>query len=127
MTIPVGTWHVVTNLHSSILNITSVDVQGHITGTIQVGPSETHGVSGTWDSTKKELVFTYSLSLGTGPIIPLPLTFTGYFFQGAGQGLFNQPPGPVTTSQPWNLLAVTFQSIFVFPGSHPHGWVARMA
>ena len=46
MAIPVGTWHVVTNLHSSILTITSVDAQGHITGTIQVGPSETHGV---WD------------------------------------------------------------------------------
>ena len=125
MAIPTGTWNLITDLHSSTLTITNNG--GTITGTIQVGPSETHNVSGTWDDTNKVLVFSYNLNVGTGPIFPMPITFTGYLFHGAHQQLFMQPPGPVSDNTPWNLLAGTYQGIFIFPGSHPRGWVARMA
>jgi hypothetical protein len=130
MAIPVGDWHVVSNLHCSTLHITAVDAQGKITGTIDVNQTssgtETHNVSGTWDATKNELIFSYSLNFGPGPILFFPLTFTGYLFQGPGQQLFQHNPGSIPASpNNWNLLAGTYQSIFIF-GAHPHGWVARM-
>jgi hypothetical protein len=131
MAIPVGDWHVVTNLHCSTLHITAVDAQGKITGTIDVNKTgsiiESHNVSGTWDATKNELIFSYSLNFGSGPIFPLPLTFTGYLFQGPGQQLFQHDPGSIPASPSnWNLLAGTFQSIFIIGTPHPNGWVARM-
>jgi hypothetical protein len=126
MAIPVGTWNVVTDKHSSTLHITNVDAQGKVTGTIQVNASETHNISGTWDATKNELSFTYWLNFGSGPIFGLPITFTGYWFQGASGGLFMKPPGNVAAPY-WDLLAGTYQTLFSLPSAHPHGWVARLA
>jgi hypothetical protein len=42
MTLPIGTWNVVTNLHDAILSITNVDAAGNITGTLQVDASHTY-------------------------------------------------------------------------------------
>jgi hypothetical protein len=125
MAIPLGTWNVVTDKHSSTLIITNVDPQGQLTGTIQVNASETHNISGTWDAAKKELTFTYSLTLGTGPFFPLPITFTGFWIQGASGGLFMKPPGPV--AGPYSdLLAGTFHHLLALPSAQ-NGWVARLA
>ena len=128
MAMPVGTWHIVTNLHCSTLEITAVDPQGKLTGTIKTNTNTpgTHNISGTWDAAKNELSFTYSLNLGLGPFFALPLTFTGYFFQEPGQQLFQHDPGCIPPAQTnWNLLAGTFQSILVIGTPHPNGWVAR--
>jgi hypothetical protein len=130
LTVP-SDWHVVSNLHCSTLHLTGLDAQGKITGTIDVNKTgsvlETHPVSGTWDATKNELVFTYSLNFGPGPIFFFPLTFTGYLFQGPGQQLFMHDPGSIpASSSNNNLLAGTFQSIFTIGTPHPNGWVARM-
>jgi hypothetical protein len=93
MAVPVGTWNVITDKHSANLHITSVDAQGKITGTIDVNttPPETHNVSGTWDATKSELSFNYSLRLFfgggpgretiLGPSFLFPVLYTGYLFQ----------------------------------------------
>jgi hypothetical protein len=124
MTVPVGTWNVVTDKHSSTLVITNVDPQGKITGTIQTSATETHNISGTWDGV--QLTFTYTLTLGAGPYIPFPVTFTGFWFHGASGGLFMKPPGPV--AGPYSdLLAGTFHHLFALPTGHPNGWVARLA
>jgi hypothetical protein len=128
MAIPVGIWNVVTNLHAANLNITNVDAQGKLTGTIQVSSSETHNIGGTWDATKNELTFNYSLvfSFGTGQSFLFPVSFTGYLLQAHSGGLFMQPPGTVS-GPTWNLLAGTYQAGFFFPpNSHPSGWVARL-
>ena len=113
---PVGTWHIVTNLHCSTLEITAVDPQGKLTGPIKTNTNtqETHNISGTWDAAKNELSFTSSLNLGLGPFFALPLTFTGYFLQEPGQQLFQHDPGSIPPAQTnWNLIAGTFQSILV--------------
>ena len=51
---PLGTWNVVT-MNNGLLNITGVDPQGNVTGTIQFDPSDTYNISGTWDASKKSL------------------------------------------------------------------------
>jgi hypothetical protein len=119
MAMPVGTWHIVTNLHCSTLEITAVDPQGKLTGTIKTNTNTpgTHNISGTWDAA----------NLGLGPFFALPLTFTGYFFQEPGQQLFQHAPGSIPPAQTnWNLLAGTFQSTLVIGTPHPNGWVARI-
>jgi hypothetical protein len=129
MAMPVGAWHIVTNLHCSTLEITAVDPQGKLPGTIKTNTNtpQTHNISSTWDTAKNELSFTYSLNLGPGPIFAPSLTFTGYLFQGPGQQLFQHDPGSIPLAQTsWNLLAGTFQSILVIGTPHPNGWVARM-
>jgi len=120
---PLGTWNVVTNLNDALLNITNVDGQGNITGTIQLSATETHSVSGTWNATLKQLNFSYSFYIGSTFKIFFPVSFVGYLFE-AGQPLFNASPGSTTPS--WYLLAGTFQSGFqVFGQPHLNGWVAR--
>ena len=130
MAVPVGTWHVVTNLYSSILTITAVDPNsGNLTGTIQLSATETYNISGTWDGTKQQISFSYTfwIAIGGGSFkFPFSTSYTGYLFEGASSGLFQQPAGPVTSSNPWNLLAGTWQhSLILQP--HPNGWVARMS
>jgi hypothetical protein len=117
---------VISDKHSSTLQITNVDAQGKVTGTIKVSATETHNISGTWDATKNELSFTYWLNFGPGPIFGLPVTFTGYWFHGASQQLFQQAPGNVPAPY-WDLLAGTYQSLFSIIPAHPHAWVARLA
>jgi hypothetical protein len=129
MAVPVGTWHVVTNLYSSILTITAVDASGNLTGTIQVSATETYSISGTWDATKQQISFGYTfwVAIGGGSFkFPFSTNYTGNLFEGAGSGLFQQPPGPVSSSNTWNLLAGTWQHNLVIQ-PHPNGWVARMS
>jgi hypothetical protein len=107
MAMPVGTWHIVTNLRCSTLEITAVDPRGKLTEAIKTNtnPPEIHNISGTWDAAKNEL-FTYSLNLGPGPIFPPPHTCTGYLFHGPGHQLFQHDPGSMPPAQTnWNLLA----------------------
>ena len=119
---PLGTWNVVTNLNNGLLNITGVDPQGNVTGTIQFDPSDTYNISGTWDASKSELNFSYRFTvlLGGGLRFPFFISFVGYLFE-AGQPLFNTTVGPTTAH--WYMLAGTWQHSFIL--THPNGWVAR--
>jgi hypothetical protein len=144
MSSPQGTWNVVTNLSNSVLNITGVD-EAQMTGTIEVEPSVTYDVAGTW--TGNEVNFSYSYPLkslppiadagrqaqahevvepsGVGTIVRSPVgppvsnsvQFSGYIFQ-AGKPLFNEAPGP--TSAAWNMMAGTWTG-----SDSVGGWTAR--
>jgi hypothetical protein len=121
MAMPVGTGHIVTNLHCSTLEITAIDPRGKLTETIKTNtnPPETHNISRTWDAAKNELSFTYSLNLGPGPFFALPLTVTGYLFQEPGQQLFQHDSGSIPPAQTnWNLLAGTLAHLI-----RTGGWI----
>ena len=119
---PLGTWNVVTNLNNGLLNITNVDAQGNVTGTIQFDPSDTNNITGTWDATKNVLNFSYRFNVVFGGLhFPIFTNFVGYLFE-AGQPLFNTTVGP--TAAHWYMLAGTWQHSFIL-GTHPNGWVAR--
>jgi hypothetical protein len=126
MALPMGTWNVVTNLHDAILNITSVDPQGNVTGTIEMDSSHTFNITGTWNATTNELQFSYSYSLLLGFYhLFFFAHYDGYIFQ-AGDPLFKQSAGPVSPAA-WNMIAGTYQTGPFFEGiTHPnYGWVAR--
>jgi hypothetical protein len=138
MTGPVGIWNVVTNLRNAVLDITGVDEQGNVTGTIQTDPSRTDPIAGTWTAATNELSFSFSEENVVPPLpgpaeerirepgFPVPgwrttLEYQGYLFQ-AGKPLFNESPGP--TSAAWNMIAGTWTSN---PASTPsvNAWTAR--
>jgi hypothetical protein len=132
MSVPVGTWDVVTDLNNWLLNITNVDGQGNVTGTIQPDASDTYNITGTWNSAGNQLNFSYSFPINEGGLRTWRLvSFQGYFFQ-AGKPLFSgnggqQPPlGPVSTPV-WNMMAGTWSvGIALLGHSLPqYGWVAR--
>jgi hypothetical protein len=117
---PLGMWNVVTNLNNGLLNITNVDAQGNVSGTIQFSQSDTYNISGTWS--QNVLNFSYSFTITFGGLhIPFSVSFVGYLFE-AGQPLFNATVGPTTAH--WYMLAGTYQRSLFFP-PHPSGWVAR--
>jgi hypothetical protein len=119
---PLGQWNVVTNLNNGLLNVTNVDASGNVTGTIQLSPTDTYNISGTWDGTKNELKFSYSFIITSGGLhIPFFINFDGYLFE-AGQPLFNTTVGPTTAH--WYMLAGTWQHTFSIQ-PHANGWVAR--
>jgi hypothetical protein len=125
MSVPVGVWTVVTNLNHAVLNITNVDAQGNLTGTIQPDGSDTYNITGTWNALTNELNFSYSFSF---TIKHFPqyhiVSFQGCAFQ-AGDGVFRQPPGPVSPAV-YNMIAGTYQvSPFVIGTAPTYGWVAR--
>jgi hypothetical protein len=118
-----GMWKVVTGQTSAVLNITNVDEQGNVTGTIQMDASQTYDIAGTWSATTNALNFWYS---PPDWVSPLPsVEFQGYLFQGAEGGLFQQPPGPV--SPPYcSLLAGTWKRPDdVYAVANYAGWVAQ--
>jgi hypothetical protein len=146
MSSPLGMWNVVTNLYNSVLNITSVDEQGRVTGTIQMepAPAAPYEVAGTWNAANNEVNFSYTIPLENAPsadaalqasspevvehsrvetIVRPPIwafntvQLSGYIFQ-AGKPLFNAAPGP--TSAAWNMMAGTASG----PGG-VSAWVAR--
>jgi hypothetical protein len=123
MSVPVGTWNVVTNLNNAVLNIMNVDGQGNVTGTIQMDMSDTYNITGTWNAATKELNFTYSFSVNIGWFHEFRfVSFQGYFFE-TGKPLFNENPGPVSPA--WNMIAGTYQ-VGPFVGTPPtYGWAAR--
>jgi hypothetical protein len=126
MILPLGTWNVVTNLHDALLNITNVDAQGNISGTLQMDASDTYNISGTWNAATNELKFSYTWTLKIGNYHFFYFaSYDGYVFQ-AGQPLFNQSAGPVSTAS-WNMIAGTYEAgPFVLGFNHPnYGWVAR--
>lgn len=133
MSVPTGTWNVVTNLHNAVLNITGVDDDGKVSGTIELDASNTHPISGTWSATTNEISFSYEqlpvnappveradLRVAGTPIIGqlFAVDFQGYLFQ-AGKPLFNASPGP--TSAAWDMMAGTWGG----ESTSPTGWVAR--
>jgi hypothetical protein len=140
--LPVGTWNVITNLHAADLNVTNVDDQGNVTGTIQTSASATYDISGTWNAATNELSFRYYVLVQLVPVAGAEgsleakfrppefeevVQYQGYLFQGAGSGLFGQPPGPVSVPPPYNImLAGTFSySLLVGEPVFIGGWVAR--
>jgi hypothetical protein len=146
MASPVGMWNVVTNLQNLVLNIVSAD-NGEMTGTIEVAPSVSYPVAGTWTAASNEVDFSYSYRLESAPPVadiapqappqqameasrvetivrdPNPIEtintvqFGGYIFQ-AGKPLFNEAPGPTTAA--WNMMAGTWSG-----GGEISGWTAR--
>jgi hypothetical protein len=123
MSVPVGVWSVVTNLNSAVLNITNVDAQGNLTGTIQPDESDTYNITGTWNALTNELNFSYSFSVTIRFFHEfISVSYQGYAFQ-AGQPLFNAAPGPVSQAA-WNMIAGTYQ-VRPFSTVRGYGWVAR--
>jgi hypothetical protein len=126
MSVPVGTWNVVTNLNDAVLVITNVDGQGNVTGTYQPDQSETYNITGTWNAATNELSFSYTFTINIRWFHEYRIvSFQGYFFQ-AGQPLFNQSPGPVSPAA-WNMIAGTYTVGPLFFGTTApnYGWVAR--
>jgi hypothetical protein len=126
MAIPVGTWNVVTNLNDAVLNITNVDAQGNLTGTYQPNGTDIFDITGTWSAATNELKFSYTdVIIIKWARLFFFASFDGYVFQ-AGQPLFNQSAGPVSTAS-WNMIAGTYEAgPFVLGFNHPnYGWVAR--
>ena len=121
MASPQGTWNVVTNLNNAFLQLSSIDGQGNVIGSIELNPSETHVISGTWDAVKKELNFSYSLN--APPPLHTTIAFTGFLFE-AGDPLFSGTAGGTTAH--WNMLAGTFGRVLSTNPS-TSGWVARQA
>jgi hypothetical protein len=126
MATPVGMWNVVTNLNNAVLNITSVDAQGNLTGTYQPDGTDTFNISGTWNAATSELKFSYNdvISIKWARLFFFA-SFDGYLFQ-AGQPLFNASPGSVSNPV-WNMISGTYSVGPFFEGfAHPtYGWVAR--
>jgi hypothetical protein len=119
-------WNVVTNLNNAVLNITNVDNQGNVTGTIQMDQTDTYDITGTWNAATSELNFSYYFTMPVGHFhVTRTATFQGYLFQ-AGDPLFNSTAGPVSTAV-WNMIAGTYQLSAIFGiGTTPtYGWVAR--
>ena len=101
-------------------------------GTIEVAPSATYDLAGTWTAASNEVNFSYSYRVENAPPIadappreatesrmvetivrpPIGTTMTvqfgGYIFQ-AGKPLFNEAPGPTTAA--WNMMAGTWSSV----------------
>jgi hypothetical protein len=126
MTLPIGTWNVVTNLHDAILSITNVDAAGNITGTLQVDASHTYNITGTWTAATNELKFSYSYTILFGQFhLYFFASYDGRVFQ-AGQPLFNQSPGPVSPAA-WNMIGGTYTvgPYFVGLTQPAYGWIAR--
>ena len=127
MSVPVGTWNVVTDLNNSILNIINVDGQGNVTGTIQASDISniigTWNITGTWNAATNQLNFSYVISITIGILREWRnVSFQGYLFQ-AGKPLFESAAGPVTAA--WDMLAGTWGSVPPWPEQTNNGWVAR--
>ena len=122
MSLPDGTWKIITNLHAATLNITA-DAQGNVTGTIKLSATETHNVSGTWNASQKKLTFSYSFIVQLQQFnLPIGFTYVGYELEAAPNQMFNQPDGPAPGGT--HILAGTFEHTWFNFGS-PQGWVAR--
>jgi hypothetical protein len=120
MSLPIGNWSINSQGTEGVLAITAVDAQGNVTGTLQLDPSSTVNITGTWDDTTKKLTFSYNV----GQFIFFRVTYTGYFFL-AGQPLFGQV-GPVNPPA-WNMLAGTLRSGILLWFGTENGWMARLA
>jgi len=120
MSLPIGNWSINSHGTEGVLAITNVDAQGNVTGTLQLDPSSTVNITGTWDDSTKKLSFSYNL----GRFIFFRVSYTGYFFL-AGQPLFDQ----IGTVNPpkWNMLAGTLRSGILFWFGTNNGWMARLA
>jgi hypothetical protein len=130
MAVPVGMWNLVTDLNNNVLNITNVDGQGNLTGTIQVDASDTYPITGTWSATNQfniayVLNFSYRIPFNFRNLrLFTLLSFQGYHFQ-AGMPLFDASPGSVSAA--WDMLAGTYTvaGFDVILGGFISGWVAR--
>jgi hypothetical protein len=119
MSLPIGNWNINSHGTEGVLAITNVDATGNVAGTLQLDPSSTVNITGTWDDTTKKLSFSYNL----GSFF-FRASYTGYFFL-AGQPLFGQV-GSVNPPA-WNMLAGTLRSGILFWFGTQNGWMARLA
>jgi hypothetical protein len=127
MSLPIGNWEINANGYEGTLAITNVDVQGKVTGSLQLG--STHNIAGTWDQTNNKLTFSYQAA-AKGNTVSV-VSYVGYFFLG-GSPLFkyNSPTGGKPPVLDYNILtgsstAMTLSSS-PSPASSPKGWMARL-
>jgi len=72
MQLPTGSWNVNGNGSVGVLNVTSIDGQGHLTGTIYGNP-----IQGFWDDTAAKATFLRIINANDPTTLQI---FTGYLF-----------------------------------------------
>jgi hypothetical protein len=97
MAMPVGTWHIVTNLHCSTLEITAVDPQGKLTGTIKTNTNTlgTHNIPAPGTQPKTNSLLPINSTLDWDRFSRSRLPSLG-IFSGARPATFSARPGIYT-------------------------------
>jgi hypothetical protein len=118
MALPLGNWRINANGYTGTLNVTAVDAQGDVTGTVTFTGEATNTLNGVafWDDTAKKLTFIRVINANNPSMNQI---FTGYWF---AQN-HTQPNGP-------SNLAGSFEA-FAGTGGTAHrvlyGWYAMHA